>query len=182
MSFAKLRVKLKSVFSRFTSFGFRLKGRHVVVRHLAQQRVSAGKACICERVVWVFFDGLQIGFDTPVEVPAIGPVKPAAKISIVGYGIDGARGPFCTVHAESAYRQRHANLPGNCGGNFVLNVEDVTEVAGVRIGPQMCLITDLNELHIDPDLIAAATHATFEGILHIQRTTYLRDGFTGEKP
>jgi len=116
-----------------------------------------------------------------VQVPAIGPVEPAAKISIVSFGIDGARRSSGPVYAGSAHRKRYANMACHGGGNFILNAQDIANVAGVRIGPQMRLVAHLNELDINPDLIAASTDTAFEGVLHVQCVADIGNRFAGHE-
>jgi len=52
---------------------------------------------------------------------------------------------------------------------------------GVRIGPQMRLVAHLNELDINPDLIAASTDAAFEGVLHVQCVADIGNRFAGHE-
>src|SRR5882762_4097872 len=160
MRFARLRVKLQGTFGGLAGLGLGVNGRCVVVSHLAQESVSAGQPRICQGVVWFLLDGLPIGVDALVQVAAIGPVEPAAKISIVGFGIDGARRSSGPIYAGSAHRKRYANMACHGGGNFILNTQDIANVAGVRVGPQMRLVAHLNKLDINPDLIAASTPET----------------------
>src|SRR5258706_3126827 len=131
MRFARLRVKLQGTFSGMTGLWLGVIRRRVVVRHLAQQRVSAGQPRIRQGVVWFFLDGSPIRLDALVQVAAIGPVKPAAKISIVSFGIDGARRSPCPIYAGTAHRKRYANMACHGCGDFILNAPAIADVSGV---------------------------------------------------
>jgi len=46
----------------------------------------------------------------------------------------------------------------------------------------MGLIADLDQLHIDANLIAGALHTAFQQILHIENAANFRDGLASDNP
>src|SRR6266404_2358256 len=167
MSLAQLRVELQSTLGGLAGLRFSITGKHIVVRDLTQEGIGAAQPCICQCIVWIFLDSFLIGVNALVEIAAVRPIKAAAEIFVVSLRVNAARARFCAIRAQCSYGKCYANLAGDRRGNLVLNMQNIAEVAGVRIGPQMCLVADLNELNVNADLVSPATHAPFKGILDV---------------
>ncbi len=76
-------------------------------------------------------------------------------------------------------RKRRQNLPRNGGGDIRFHLQDIGKFACERVGPKMRLIADLDQLHIDANLIAGALDAAFQHIFHVQDAANFRDGLAG---
>ena len=90
VSLAEQRVKLEGVLGRRAGLGFGFAWWHIVVRHLPEQSIGAGKTGVGESVLRIFFDRLLVGLDAFVEVATMGPIETAPEIGIVGLRVDGA--------------------------------------------------------------------------------------------
>ena len=91
-------IQAQSIFRCLPGLGFGVGRGQVVVRHLSEKGVGAGEAGIREGVTGIVLDGALIRFDTLVKVATIGPVKAAAKVVVVGRGIDDTRGAVGSVN------------------------------------------------------------------------------------
>src|SRR5229473_287079 len=66
------------------------------------------------------------------------------------------------------------------GRNVRFYLQDVGKFARERVGPQMGLIADLNQLHVNDHLFTGALHAAFEHIFHIEQAADFRNGLPGD--
>ena len=128
--------------------------------------------------MWIFLDGLLIRFEAFVQICAIRPIKTPAEIGIIRVWVHRA---LCNRCAAFARIQRHANLAGNSGSDVVLDAQDVVQVAIIGIGPEVCLVADLNELDVDAHTVAVTEDASFQGVLDFESVANLSDGLPGKR-
>src|ERR1700730_9988009 len=112
MSLAELWVELQSAFRGLTSLGFGVTGQHIVIWDLTKEARGAAKTSVCQSIVGIFLDGFLIAIDALVKVAAIGPVKAAAQIFVVGFRIYGPCGSFRAIDAWCANGKGQPNLAG----------------------------------------------------------------------
>src|SRR5690242_19180328 len=76
-------------------------------------------------------------------------------------------------------RKRGENLLGDFRGDVRLNLQHIGELARERLGPQVRLIADLDELNVDAQLFAGALYVAFQHVFHVEDATNFRDGLSG---
>ena len=55
---------------------------------------------------------------------------------------------------------------GNTFRNVAFDRKNVGQFAVINVGPEMCVGHRIDQLHIDPDLIADLLHTAFEDVRH----------------
>src|SRR5262249_1424372 len=100
------------------------------------------------------------------------PVKgrPTAHGKVDGVGIIGML-TLCTLALRPD--QLYMEGLGDASGYFVLHVEEIRTILGEPIGPDMPARFRIDELRIDPDLVAIPPHAPLQGIPHAELVAYL---------
>ncbi len=64
--------------------------------------------------------------------------------------------------------QLHGQCRDDVGDDLVLKSEDVAQRAVVALGPEVMVVDGVDELGVDPDLVALAPHAAFEHVADVQ--------------
>ena len=82
-------------------------------------------------------------------------------------GVEVPRSPSFGV-IDFGYPNPSSKGPDDVLGNFVLNGEEILEIAVVAFGPDMVAGRGLDELGGDPDALAGLAHAAFDDIAHPQ--------------
>ena len=89
------------------------------------------------------------------------------------------------AHCRRCAKQGHFQLLHHVGGDLVLDLEDVVELAVVGLRPQMRVGAGLDQLRGNPDGVARLAHRAFEHVGDVQRARDLRDldffAFEGER-
>ena len=74
------------------------------------------------------------------------------------------------VHDPRAIERLHENIdaPGDIGGDFALEIENLADVAFVRLCPQVHVRGNLDQLRRDPHAASGVGHGTFHDRVDVQ--------------